>query len=87
MGSILVRNVDDRTKSRLRVLAAEHGRSMEEEVREVLKAHVRAKKAPKRNLAEAIRSYFAPLGGWDVELPPRLPLRQPPDFSGPEYDR
>ena len=87
MSSILVRNVDDRTKSRLRVLAAEHGRSMEEEVREVLKAHVRTKKVAQPKLADAIRGYFAPMGGWDIELPPRLPMREPPDFSGSEYDR
>ena len=34
MGSITIRNLDDTLKRRLRVRAAEHGRSMEEEVRE-----------------------------------------------------
>ena len=36
MGSITIRNLDDDLKRRLRVRAAEHGRSMEEEVREIL---------------------------------------------------
>ncbi len=33
MAQLLVRNLDDDVKARLRILAAEHGRSMEEEVR------------------------------------------------------
>jgi plasmid stability protein len=31
MASITIRNLDDRVKTRLRMRAAEHGRSMEEE--------------------------------------------------------
>jgi antitoxin FitA len=86
MASMLIRKIDERTKARLRVRAAEHGRSMEEEARAILSAAVRAKGAEK-NLGKAIRSYFAPFGGFDIELPPREPMREPPDFSGPEYDR
>ena len=36
MASITIRSLDDEVKRRLRVRAAEHGRSMEEEVREIL---------------------------------------------------
>jgi antitoxin FitA len=60
---------------------------MEEEARAILSAALRAKSAEKQNLGEAIRSYFAPFGGFDIEIPPREPMREPPDFSGPEYDR
>ena len=84
---MLIRKIDERTKARLRMRAAEHGRSMEEEARAILDAAVRPKSAQKKNLGEAIRSYFAPFGGFDIELPPRKPMREPPDFSGPEYDR
>lgn len=35
---------------------------------------------PPTNLAEAIRARFAPLGGVELELPPREPMRDPPDF-------
>lgn len=35
---------------------------------------------PSSNLAEAIRARFAPLGGVELELPPREPMRDPPDF-------
>ena len=33
------------------------------------------------NLAEAIRARFAPLGDVELELPPREPMREPPDFE------
>lgn len=36
---------------------------------------------PPTNLAEAIRSCFAPLGGVELEIPPRGPMRDPPDFE------
>ena len=36
---------------------------------------------PSSNLAEAIRARFAPLGGVELELPPREPMRDPPDFK------
>ena len=35
---------------------------------------------PPANLAEAIRARFAPLGGVELEIPPREPMRDPPDF-------
>jgi plasmid stability protein len=37
MASITIRNLDDDVKRRLRVRAAEHGRSMEEEARDILR--------------------------------------------------
>ena len=37
MASITIRNLDDDVKRRLRIRAAEHGRSMEEEAREILR--------------------------------------------------
>ena len=36
---------------------------------------------PPANLAEAIRARFAPLGGEELEIPPRKPMRDPPDFE------
>ncbi len=81
MASITIRNLEDDLKRRLRVRAAEHGRSMEEEAREILR-HGVAEPAPPRNLAAAIRSRLAPLGGVDLDLPARDPMREPPSFAG-----
>ena len=81
MASITIRNLDDEVKTRLRVRAAEHHRSMEEEVRVILRDVVDGGRTSPRDLAEFTRECFAPLGGVELELPPRGPMREPPDFS------
>ncbi|WP_372922151.1 FitA-like ribbon-helix-helix domain-containing protein [Roseovarius sp.] len=80
MASITIRNLDDDVKRRLRVRAAEHGRSMEEEAREILRDVVDETK-PARNLAAAIRARVVPLGGFDLDLPQREDMREPPAFD------
>ena len=80
MASITIRNLDDDVKRRLRVRAAEHGRSMEEEARDILRQVVGQPSAP-RNLAQAIHARFAALGGVDLALPVRTPMRSIPDFE------
>jgi plasmid stability protein len=80
MASITIRNLDDNLKHRLRIRAAEHSRSMEEEAREILRAAV-GTPAPPPNLAAAIRSRVAALGGVDLEIPPREPMREPPTLG------
>ena len=80
MASITIRNLDDDVKTRLRVRAADNGRSMEEEARLILRDAV-GRKTPPANLARAIRARIAPLGGVDLELPPREPGREPPSFD------
>ena len=81
MPAILIRKIDETLKARLRVQAARHGRSMEAEAREILRAALRGERAPKQNLASAIRRHFAPLGGIELTLPPRERMRQPPRLS------
>jgi hypothetical protein len=39
------------------------------------------KPGSRRNSAEAIRARLAPLGGWDFDMPPREPMREPPSFD------
>jgi plasmid stability protein len=81
MATITIRQLDEKTKTRLRVRAAHHGRSMEEEVREILRTAVGAAPPVKGNLAERIKHRFAPFGGVELKLPRRDPIRKPPDFS------
>ena len=80
MASITIRSLDDEVKRSLRVRAAEHGRSMEEEAREILRQVVGQAK-PTHDLAAAIRARVAPLGGIDLDLPPREAMREPPAFD------
>jgi len=81
VASITVRNLDESLKRRLRIRAAENGKSMEQEARDILKAALYTQPLTGEELVRAIRSRFAPLGGVELELPPREPMREPPDFT------
>ena len=81
MASITIRNLDDGLKARLRVQAAVHQRSMEDEARDILRNALNHEPPPPRNLAAVIRSRFAVLGGVELPLPERDPIRQPPSFE------
>ena len=81
MASITIRNLQDGLKRRLRIRAAYHGRSMEEEVRQILNNVLAQELSAPVDLASAIRSRFAPLGGAELELPSREPMRDPPSFE------
>ena len=81
MASITIRRLDETVKTKLRVRAASHGRSMEEEAREILKAELTTRRAPRLNLAESIRRRVAPFGGVELALPPREAIRRPPKLA------
>ena len=81
MASITIRNLDDEVRMRLRVRAAKHCRSMEEEVHIILREAVTDRHPASRNLAEVSRACFAPLGGVELEPPLRGPMREPLKFS------
>ncbi len=89
MASITVRNLDEGLKRRLRVRAAENGRSMEQEVREIL-SDVLSEQAPAspenpEDLGADIRKQFAAFhaefGDVELEMPSREPMREPPTFD------
>ncbi len=81
MASVTIRNLDEKTKARLRVRAAQHGRSMEEEARTLLRTALREDTVAGGNLADAIRARFRRLGGVDLRLPAREPIRDPPKLG------
>ena len=81
MATLTIRNLDAALKERLRVRAAQHGHSMEAEVRDILQDTLNKPERPAVNLYQRIRSRFAPLGGVDLELPPREPAPEPPRFD------
>lgn len=80
MPSITLRNLDAGTKARLRVRAAENGRSMEAEAKEILRTALSQKRRPSKNLADAIHSRCAHIGGVELTLAPREPMRPPIDL-------
>ncbi len=81
VASITVRNLDESLKKRLRIRAAENGRSMEQEARDILRAALDEDRAPTRDLGTAIHELFGPLGGVDLPIPPREPMRELPDLG------
>ncbi len=81
MARITIRNIDEDVKTRLRVRAAEHHRSMEEEVRIILRNAVNDRQAGPRDLVKFTRECFAHLGGVELEFPPRGPMRESQDLS------
>jgi len=81
VASITIRNLDDSLKSRLRIQAAVHGRSMEEEARDILRSSLNREPPEPRNLGTAINALFKPFGGFDLPEVPREPMREPPTFD------
>ena len=80
MASMTIRNLSEDLKRRLRIQAAEHGHSMEEEAREILRVALTEYRPPVK-LAQSIRARFEPLGGVELEIPPRKPMRDPPELG------
>jgi plasmid stability protein len=74
MANITIRNLDDALKVKLRIRAARLGRSMEEEVRVILKEALSQEDTPK-SLGESIHQRFANLGGFDLPSIEREPIR------------
>ena len=81
MASITIRNLDDNIKAKLRVQAAQHGLSMEQEAREILRANLNKTEHLQGSFLERIRSRFAGYHLQDLQIPPRELPRDPPDFS------
>ena len=83
MASIVIRNVDDRLKQRLRARAADHGQSMADEACDILEQALEHgdSSPPATNLYDAIRNIVEPLGGIELDLAPRELIREPPRFG------
>jgi antitoxin FitA len=77
MASITIRQLPETTKRKLRMRAAQNGRSMEQEAREILKNELSKTPVTGKDLVKSIRDIFEPLGGVDLQIPPRGPIRDP----------
>src|SRR5215471_20887223 len=78
MATLTIRRLDDKTKARLRIRAAHHGHSMEEEAREILRSALTASPPATGNLADTIRRRFAPFRG----RAPGVKTRRDPKLPG-----
>jgi antitoxin FitA len=73
VATLTIRDLDDELRAQLRVRAAQHGRSMEAEVRAILREAL-TKTPPPTRLGSQIRQRFASIGGVELELPDRAEL-------------
>ena len=67
MAQLLVRNLEDDVKAKLQRRARQHGRSTEEEVREILRNAVREEPVEGLGLGSRIAARFAGLGLGEIE--------------------
>jgi antitoxin FitA len=81
MVQILVRKLDDDTKRKLQQRAHRHGRSMEEEVREILRNAVRDEEGEPTRLGSRIAARFADIGLEEDIVELRGEAARPADFN------
>jgi plasmid stability protein len=81
MCSITVRNLDESVKAGLRLRAASHGWSMEQEVRNILQRAVQSERALVPNFAQLVNRRFRGLGSDQVSVPERQAARDVPTFA------
>jgi plasmid stability protein len=62
MAQLLVRNLEQQIKARLQRRAKRHGRSMEEEARDILRNALREEEAPAGGLGSEIAALFRDTG-------------------------
>jgi plasmid stability protein len=86
MATMTIHNLDDGLKLRLRVRAAMHGRSMEEDAREILRQAVGEADLP-LNLAAAIRARIADPDRAELDLPEREEMRAPSPLGTQQTSR
>ena len=81
MSDVMIRDLDDAVIARIKTLAHRNGHSVTEEIRQILTAAVESSTVPTKGLGTAIHELFKPLGGVELELPPREMMRAPPTFD------
>jgi antitoxin FitA len=81
--NIIISDPGEMLKRRLQARADRHGKSVEDEARDILRDALGALDADPApaNLYAAIREIVEPLGGIELEIPPREPVREPPRFE------
>jgi len=81
MSTLTVRNLDDDLKRRLRIRAAQNGRSMEAEARAILRSSLVGGDGQPARLGSRIRERFSGLGGERLELPARTDAPRAADLG------
>jgi plasmid stability protein len=81
MTTLTIRNIDPAIKSKLRMTAAAHGRSMEEEIRTILRNVLAPQPMMTGGLGSRIHARFAAIGGVDLDIPARTDMPRTANFD------
>ncbi len=81
MANLIIRNIDDALKEQLRMQAAKHGRSMEEELRCILRQTLLQDKPVHHAFGSHLHARFAKFNSVELDLPARRDTAQGVDFS------
>jgi plasmid stability protein len=83
MAQLVVRKLEDSVKTKLQKRAKRHGRSMEEEVREILRDAAKNEGTQRKGLGTRIASHFRKVGLRKGEEIPEFKgfTIEPPDFA------
>lgn len=80
MCTIIIQNLETSLRKKLRLAAASHGRTMEEEARNILHEHFK-ESAEIVGMGSRIRARFAAIGGIELELPARTGMPRAATFD------
>lgn len=80
MAAVSVRDLDDSVRERLRLRAAQHGHSMEAEIRAIL-THAVSSPIESDGLALTLMTRFGDLGGVEIDTPSRLESPRAADLT------
>jgi antitoxin FitA len=81
MSTLTIRNLEPAIKDKLRMSAATHGHSMEEEVRTILRSVLSQPAAPATGMGSRIHARFAAIGGVDLDVPARTSAPRAANFD------
>jgi len=83
MAQLVVRNIEESVKTKLQRRAERHGRSMEEEVREILRDATKSETSKRKGLGTRIAEHFRKVGLRKGEEIPEFKgyTIEPPDFA------
>ena len=83
MATLTIRNLDEPLKARLRLRAAQRNRSMEEEVRQILRTALLEPAPASPDIGARIHARFAGLGDVRLSIEAREPVQLPPVLDPP----
>jgi len=81
MSNITTYQLESDLAQRLELLAAEHGRTIDAEIKSILELALASKTKTELNLAEAIEQHFRDLGGFNLPEITREAMRPIPTFE------